>query len=192
MLGFLRTINDHCVDIDDLPSTLLGYYRFALGRTFRRKLFERFVDQWIYDICRIFLVTKLCKSDRVTVSRTLPMIAEAGISIDRLLKTAIYNCRNDKQARKIRIFLSQSTEDCKKKDSQQMIELFRQIVHTIYKQEAATRKKGRRDPSVLAIRLRALQAFDPEHANLPSPEEPQKQNRKSSRTRSDTQAALAA
>jgi len=192
MLGFFRMIDDSSVDIDELPSTMLSYYKFALEHTFRRQPFERFVDQWIYDICRVFLVTKLCKSDQVTLSKALRMIADERISLDKMLTSAVKSCGSDELSLNIRTFLSQSTEDCKKKSSQQIIELFRQIIETIYNDEAAHTKGHSQDPMLLEKRRRTLQAFDPQSANLPSPEEAQALSRKNDKKRQDAKTALAA
>ena len=191
MLGFFRMIDDKSVDIDELPTTLLSYYKFALGHTFRRQPFERFVDQWVYDICRVFLVTKLCKSEQVTLSRALRMISEERISLDILLKTAIDNCGDNVQDLAIRQFLSQGADEVEQKTSEEIIELFRQIVHAIYNREARQRKNHSLDPMVLENRLRALQAFAPQRANLPSPEEAEAQNRKAGKS-SQNKTALAA
>lgn len=191
LLGFFRMLDDASVDIDQLPTTLLHYYKFALAHTFRQQPFERFVDQWIYDICRVFLITKLCRSKQVTLSRALRMIAEERISLAKLVQTTIDKCGTNEHDLDICRLLSQAADE-QTANNEQMMELFRQIIRTIYTNEAAMPTNRNRDPMVLENRLRALQAFDPQRANLPSPEEAEAQNRKAGKIRPGDKAALAA
>lgn len=174
LLGFFRLLDDPCINLDELPTALLRYYKYALEHTFRCQPFERFIDQWTYDVCRAFLVTKLCNSQQITLSRVLRLLAEERLGLEKLVQAAIEASGDDEQAIKICRFLGQASAD-QEQSTEDLLGIYRQILCGIYRDEASTPKGRAQEPQVLENRMRALYAFDPQRANLPSPEEAQAQ-----------------
>ncbi len=179
LLGFFRLLNDHNMGNEELSTAVLRYYRHALAHTLLQEPFQRFIDQFACDLCRTFLIAKLTRSPQVTLSRVLHLLAEGRTNLDHLIDLALQggNAEGGIIAKFLRL---------KADTPEELLEHFSKIMHQIYSSEKNV------DPTLLESRLRALHAFAPLRALLPSPEEAAAQASKGPKSNNKKKQALAA
>jgi hypothetical protein len=158
LLGFFRLLNDENMGNEELSTAVLRYYKYALANTLLPEPFQRFIDQFVCDLCRTFLIAKLARSPQVTLSRVLHLLAEGRAVLDRLVDLALKggNAEGGAIAKFLRL---------KSDDPEELFAHFSKILEQLYSSEKTV------DPTLLESRLRALHAFAPLRALLPSPEE---------------------
>lgn len=179
MLSFFRLLNDDNMGDEELSTAVLRYYKYALVHTLRQEPFERFIDQFACDLCRTFLIAKLARSPQVTLSRVLHLLAEGRADIDRLIDLALQGGSAEGGSIASFLRLKADTPDA-------LFTGFSKILHQIYNSDKDI------DPTVLESRLRALQAFAPLRALLPSPEEAEAQTSKGPKGSGKEKQAVAA
>jgi len=179
LLGFFRLLNDDTMGNEELSTAVLRYYKYALANTLLQEPFQRFIDQFACDLCRTFLIAKLARSPQVTLSRVLHLLAEGRAVLDRLVDLALKggNAEGGAIAKFLRL---------KSDDPEEFFADFSKILEQLYSSEKAV------DPTLLESRLRALHAFAPLRALLPSPEEAAAQMSKAAKNTGKKKQAIAA
>jgi len=178
LLSFFRLLDDEDLGHEELSTAVLRYYKFALGNTLRQQPFERFIDQFSFDICRAFLIAKLARSRQVSLSRVLHLLAEDRADLERLVQLALQggNAEGGSIARFLRL---------KEQSADALFTLFANILRQLYSSESKS------DPGQQESRLRALQAFAPRHALFPSTAKGKATRAKGSKRASKKQAIAA-
>jgi hypothetical protein len=179
LLSFFRLLNDDNMGNEELSTAVLRYYKYALDHTLRQEPFQRFIDQFSCDLCRTFLIAKLARSPQITLSRVLHLLAEGRADIDRLIDLALQG--GNAEGGPIATFLRLKSDN-----PDALFESFSTILQQLYNSEKDS------DPTLLESRLRALCAFAPLRAILPSPEEAAAQTKKGFKSKGKKKQALAA
>lgn len=179
LLSFFRLLNDDNMGSEELSTAVLRYYKYALANTLRQEPFQRFIEQFACDLCRAFLIAKLARAPQVTLSRVLHLLAEGRADIDRLADLALQGGNAEGGAIAKFLRLKADTAD-------ELFAHFSKILHQLYISEKNV------DPTLLESRLRALSAFAPLRALLPSPEEAEAQAGKDPNGSDKKKRALAA
>ena len=162
-LTFLKHLKDESLTRENVPASLLKFYCRAV-RTGAHSPFTRFIDQFIYDLCRTLIITQIVKARQVCLSRILRLLSEARATLDHFSQLACKAPEEVPYAAAIRAFL-RPEEDEEMATSEDYLGQFRQALSNIYEVEAGISSRLRSD------RLQIIDAFDPFKVALPSAEE---------------------
>jgi len=163
-ITFLANLKDESLTRDNVPSSILKFFRHQARSSQLRPTFTCFIDQFSYDLCRALVITQVVKGRQVCLSQILKLLGEGRTTLDHFCQLACKAPEDVPYAAAVRAFLQPEEQDPPPPPTH-YLEQFRQALGKIYEVEAGI------SPKLRTHRLQAIDAFDPFKVAIPSPEE---------------------